>query len=892
LLVVAAFAVVAPAAASEPSLLLVTLDTTRADHLAPYGAAFAETPTLTELARRGVVFERAYATTPVTLPSHASILTGLDPPRHGVRDNGIHHLPDDVPTLASLLRGAGYRTAAFVSAAVLERRYGLDSGFEVYDDDLSSGPAKALLMVAERRAAATVDAALAWIDDLPDDERFFLWVHLFDPHAAYEPPPPFDRRFAERPYDGEIAYADAELGRLLAQPRIADRAATVVTVLGDHGEGLGEHGEETHGMLAYDSTLRVPFLLRAPGNVAGLRVAAPVSQVDVLPTLLELLGLEQLVAPLDLDGTSFAAAALGRAATHAPGRALYAETLVPLYAYGWAPLRTVRRLGFKLVDAPAAELYHLDRDPREMRNLYADEPERGAELQRLLDSLHRDAPAPAPLPLDAESAAKLRSLGYLAGSSRPDGSHPAGSRPDPKAMMEVHRAMTRAKRLLLERRLDDAVAELGQVLQEDPSNLDAIQSLAVAHGELGDTDEAVRAVKRGLELVPDDVEMLVTLASLERGRGRPDIALVAADRALTLDARSLEARLERATVLGELGRPDQSATEIGRALELSPEDPRANVAWARAVEVPAGEHESAQRRLEDAVRREPFLADGWLVLGRVVESRGGGEQAETVYRRGLSAQPLYRPLLVALGELLAGRSDAEGIVLLERAAGLPGAGREEVLVALADALRSQGREDDARGWYEQVVATAAAATPARGQALFFLGRLDEAAEVFRSVLEADPQVAEAEEGLAGVALARRDWPPAERRARRAVELEPGLASAWNTLAVAVEEQGRLDEAHAAYERALDLAPGFWEARFNRGLLLRRLGRFPQAAADFAAVLARLPGHAKSHYELGVLYGGPLARPELARSHLEEALTAEPDHPRTATIQELLARLPP
>ena len=249
------------------SVLLVTMDTTRPDHLEPYGGPQGATPNLVKLAETGVVFDHAYSVAPITLVAHSSIHTGLYPPQHGVRNNGIHSLRPEVETLAERLHEAGLRTAAFVSAAVLEKRYGLDQGFEVYDDDLSTGRERHPRMVPDRPAEATVKAASAWLDGLKDDERFFLWVHFYDPHAPYSPPPPYRDEYRDDLYQGEIAYLDSWIGKLLGQPQL--RQGNVVTVIvGDHGESLGEHGEQTHALLAYDSTLHVPLLMRWRGGPA------------------------------------------------------------------------------------------------------------------------------------------------------------------------------------------------------------------------------------------------------------------------------------------------------------------------------------------------------------------------------------------------------------------------------------------------------------------------------------------------------------------------------------------------------------------------------------------------------------------------------------------------
>ncbi len=820
--------------AGAVSLLLITLDTTRADHLEPYGAREVETPALQALARRGVVFERAYATTPVTLPSHASIFTGLDPPAHGVRNNGIHYLGDEATTLTEILHDRGYRTGAFVSAAVLERRYGLGQGFEVYDDDLTAGRPKAPRLVAERPAGVTVTAASGWLDTLGPEEPFFLWVHLFDPHAVYAPPAPYDERYQDRPYDGEIAYMDAEIGRLLGHPRLEDREPVLVMVIADHGESLGEHGEASHAMLAYDATLRIPWIIRPPaGSPAAarspLRLDHDVSQVDLLPTALDLLGVESPVAGSRLDGASQASAILGRDVESAADRALYAETFVPFYTYGWAKLRSLRRDGWKLIDGPTPELFHLPKDPGELDDRYQSEPRRAAQLGQALQRLAAadlEREERAALSVDAETLAKLRSLGYLASAGeRPGGgSKPNSERPDPKAMIEVHQQIERAGDALYRHDFELAVRRLRGVLKSDPDNLTALSDLAKALGETGRLESAVRTARRVLELDPESAAAHLALGLLLGKAGDDQAALDAVDASLALDPRSLDTRIERVRALYRLDRRDEAVELLDFLLEENPAHARINVGYAELVELPAGRLTEAEARLRTAIAREPYLGQGWLVLGRVAAEHQPAAAVE-VYRQGLSYQPRDGLLHLRLGQLLLQSGDE----------------------AAEDHLRTA----------EELLA-------------------EPPAELYSA--------------LAAIDLRRGEWSRAQAWARRAVDRDPGSAEGWNQLAVALEEQGQVDSALDAYGRALESRPAYWQARFNLGLLLRRQGRFPEAATAFEGVLQQQSGHAKSHYELGVLYGGPLADRERSLVHLRACLEAEPDHPRAATVRRLLAEL--
>jgi arylsulfatase A-like enzyme/Flp pilus assembly protein TadD len=876
-----------PTERTARSLLLVTLDTMRADRLEPYGARDVATPVLGGLARDGIVIEQALATTPVTLPSHASILTGLYPGQHGVHHNTIHYLPEEVTTLAEILQRQGLRTAAFVSAAPLERLYGLAQGFEVYDDDLSSGKPRSLRMVAERTAGATVDRALAWLDDLEGNERFFLWIHLFDPHAGYEPPPPFDERYSTRPYDGEIAYVDAELGRLLDHDRLAGARDLAVAVLGDHGESLGEHGEETHGLLAYEATLRIPWILRLPGGPRGRRLAGPASQVDLLPTVLDLFGLP---FERELPGESILGWIDGE-----PGeaRSLYAESFVAFYTYGWAKLRVLRAGRWKYVDAPAPELYDLVTDPGEERNLAGREESRVRETQRTLVRLSTElGEREAVRTPDSAARERLRSLGYLSGGG--SGSERAGPRPDPKGLVDLHGRMQQAEDLLFRRHLEAAIAVLDDVLARDPQNLAALENLGLALADAGRIDEAAASLDEALHLDPESPSLWLARARVEEQAGRLDDALELVERSRALDSRFVDAMVAHADLLHALGRSEQAAGVLEEAIELSPDHPTLHVRYAQLVEMPRGDLDAAESRLRTWVAREPFIADGWIGLAQLLERRGQMGAAEDAYREGLRRQPRDPRLHTGLGALLAelGRAQ-EAEEALREAIRLSAPSTTAPRALLADLLRRTGGMDEAEALYRQVLAHDPDHHRARhGRALLLIanGNLDAGADALsRLVRDAPDDVAVLTDlSLAAVQQGRNAY--AEETARRAVELEPGRPEAWNSLGMSLEEQGRGEAALAAYERAVAELPSYWQARFNAGLLLRRLHRSREAAAAFAAVLEQVPAHAAAHFELGALYAGALADREQARRHYQAAIRAAPEHPRAAEARRLLRAL--
>ena len=358
-------------------VVLVTIDTLRADRVGCYGATAGHTPQLDALAAQGVRFAVAISPAPLTLPAHASLMTALDPPGHGVRHNSIHRLDATLPTLAERMRAAGHATAAFVGAVVLAERFGLGRGFDVYDDDMGERTS-GVVGYAERRANRVVDAALAWVREAP--ARFFLWVHFYDPHATYDPPPGFASAFASRPYAGEIAFVDAQLGRLIAG--IEERWSAeglLIVVTSDHGESLNEHGEATHSYTIYDATQRVPLVMRGPGLPAGRVIEAPVRLIDVAPTLLGLVGAQPLTEATGRDLRPLIAGA------ERAGRVAYIETLATQLDYRWSPLLGLRTARFKYIRAPRPELYDLEADPDETSNLAADEPDRVASFERALE---------------------------------------------------------------------------------------------------------------------------------------------------------------------------------------------------------------------------------------------------------------------------------------------------------------------------------------------------------------------------------------------------------------------------------------------------------------------------------------------------------------------------
>jgi arylsulfatase A-like enzyme/Flp pilus assembly protein TadD len=575
---------VAPAPEPARHVVLITIDTLRADAVGAYGASTARTPTLDGLARDGALFERAWAPAPITLPSHASLLSGRYPPGHGARHNGMP-VTASVPTLATALDAAGFDTAAFVSAYPLDRQFGLARGFDVYDDELprtAEGQP-----INERPGAETVDRALAWLR-ARGDARVFLWVHLFEPHAPYGTPgsgPSVHARYAD-----EVATADREAGRLLAA--LGDRAAsTLVVATADHGEAFGEHGESGHSIFVYDTTLRVPLVMRGPGVPPGTRVADDVTLVDVAATVMALAGID---APLPGDGMSLVPALAGAAV---PPRALYAESFAPLFDFGWAGLRAVREGAWKYIAAPRPELFDLGRDAGERSNLAEARPEEAARLDTLASGWSSAEPGAASPP--AEVAARLGSLGYLSAQGRPS---TVEARPDPKDRMGVatQMAMVTSGEVQGEAR----IAALESILAADPGNpqahlrlgfaelerqrcaaavphfqaaldarvpsADAGLGLAECLGQAGDLAGAERALLSAWSAEPGNPVVTANLGMLALERGRPADAITALREALAKEPRLLPARFALARALARTGDRAQALAEARTLLSMLP----------------------------------------------------------------------------------------------------------------------------------------------------------------------------------------------------------------------------------------------------------------------------------------------------------------------------------
>ncbi|MSR60130.1 MAG: tetratricopeptide repeat protein [Planctomycetaceae bacterium] len=492
------------ASPSRPNILFVTLDTTRADRLGCYGHAAAVTPHLDALAKRGVVFERAYAPAPMTSPSHTSMFTGLWPPEHGVFTNGQVALETGIPTVAELLQQRGYQTAAFVAAFVLEAKFGLNRGFQVYDDDLSTAADGGDILHRYRDGRVVVDSAVRWLKDRQSSAPpFFCWVHLYDPHDPYlAHPHEFGDTFDDRRYDGELAYADRQVGRLFAALDQAGLTqSTIIVVVGDHGESLGEHGEETHGYMLHESTLRVPLIMAGPRCPAGgHRHPTPVSLVDLFPTLL---GWGGAKVPAGTSGRSLQPALEGKSLEP---RTCYSQTEEPYFQAYWSPLRGLTTERWRYVRTTKPELYDLTADPRELINLADQLPDQVSELDGELTVFEQQFSrrTGAQVALSAAEQRAIESLGYTGGSSgsasAADGDQPL---PDIKDMIGYLNQLQQATELIHQEKFADAAVLLEPLAQDVPNFLRARLNLGLCLIQLGQFERAAPWGEAALQIDPN-----------------------------------------------------------------------------------------------------------------------------------------------------------------------------------------------------------------------------------------------------------------------------------------------------------------------------------------------------------------------------------------------------
>lgn len=621
-----------------PNVVVITIDTLRADHLGCYGYKQIRTPNIDALASEGVRFERAYTPVPVTLPAHTVIFTGTYPMLSGMHDFSGNKLNPSQPTLASILKQHGYTTAAVIGSAVLDSRFGLNQGFDFYYDHFDFNRLQeSNLEEMKRSGNAVADVALDWLAK-NHRNKFFLWMHLYDPHYPYRPPAPFGEEYKDRPYDGEIAFADAQIGRLIAFLKANGLYRnTLIVLAGDHGESLGEHGEKTHGFFIYNATLHVPVIVRLPGNSAASVVSEMVSLADLMPTVLQALKFE---VPSQVQGLNL----LPLMAPKKPGepRNLYAETFLPRLHFNWSELRSVETEKYQFIDAPKPELYDLSSDPGETHNLYPETKAVGDELRARLAALISQYTAGQELAqktgLDPALMERLKSLGYAGFSGGGNPTITDRSLPDPKDRIQVYELISDAiadsqhglyqsstekltEALKTEpdsvpvhyllgldyyrlREFPRAVVEFQRVLQLSPDYALAVFNLGLAYARTGDFDQAIQTLKHALDLDGTNFSAAYNLGAAYTQKKMVPEAVAAFRQTIAIAPQYAPGHRALGELLLYQGDVDESLAELRRAADLDPQDAGVHAALAKAL-LAKGLNVEADQEMRKAQQSKP-----------------------------------------------------------------------------------------------------------------------------------------------------------------------------------------------------------------------------------------------------------------------------------------------
>ncbi len=624
------------------NVLLITLDTTRADRIGCYGYGKATTPNMDRLSQEGVKFENAYCQVPLTLPSHCTILTGTYPLYHGVRNNGNYKLSEKVETLAEVLRAKGWRTSAFIASFSLDSRFGLDQGFEVYDDDMGEERIKTFL--SERRAEKVYEGFSKWYRS-KGEGKWFSWVHFYDPHLPYDPPEPWRSEIEDR-YDGEIAYMDEYVGKLVEEIK-GEEDRTLIVIVGDHGESLGEHGEIQHGFFLYEPVLKVPFIMVKKGDLPkGRSVKAKVRLIDIMPTILSLLNIPSKER---FDGIDLKPYIYKRKNNDL---ASYIETLYPEESMNWSRLMGIIKEDWKLIVAPEPELYHLSFDPEEKVNLYNSKIEKRKELHAILDDLLSNSlpQATEKYSLSSEDIEKFQSLGYISGGKRRNFSEPL---PDPKHRIEVIKIIENAQISEFENKATSIVELYKKLISLEPYCLFAYTSLAEGYMKLNDINSAINTIKKGIDLIPDSYYLWTTLGKINFKIGNLNEALYAFNKSLDLYPENFDSLYFSGWIFNQLGKKEDALSMFERALKIEPENKRLGQDYAVTL-AEVGKSDNALSILKELLNKYPEDTSIYRDLALVYFASKDYKMAILTAEKGLKIKEdieLYRTLAVIYEEI-------------------------------------------------------------------------------------------------------------------------------------------------------------------------------------------------------------------------------------------------
>ncbi len=641
LIVIPALAQIAPKPAAN--VVLITIDTLRADHLGCYGYKQIKTPNIDGLAADSARFERAFTVVPVTLPSHTAMMTGTYPMLSGMHDFSGNKLSPLQPTLASVLKKEGYLTGAVIGAAVLDSRFGLNQGFDFYYDHFDfSRLDEANLDEMERPGNLVADTTLDWLAK-NSQKKFFLWMHLYDPHAPYKPPEPYLTAYASQPYDGEIAFADEQVGRLIKF--LKDKGIyqnTVIVLAGDHGESLGEHGEKTHGFFIYNATMHVPLIIKLPDGVSARTIADPVSLVDLMPTVLGAVGLQ---IPTEVQGRNLLPqihANKDRDVSVDSARVLYGETFMPRLHFNWSELRGAENTKYHFIDAPRPELYDLAKDPGEVQNLFADKKAVAGEMRAKLVDMIRDYSAGKEMAektgLDPALMERLKSLGYAGFSGGTDPTISSRDLPDPKDRVAIYELISDAISDSQHRRYQESIDKLKTVVKTEPNSVPAHYLQGLDYYKLKMFPDAVEELQKTVQLSPDYALAFFNLGMAQAHSGQLDAAIVTLQRTLQLDATNFEAAYNLGVAFAQKRQLDQAALTFRQSVTINPEFARGHRALGETL-IYQGNIDEAIAELRRAVELAPQEPAMHESLAKALEAKGLAAEADEEKQRAQQLKP-------------------------------------------------------------------------------------------------------------------------------------------------------------------------------------------------------------------------------------------------------------
>jgi arylsulfatase A-like enzyme/Tfp pilus assembly protein PilF len=645
-----------PLDVSELNILFFTLDTTRADHLGCYGYDRAETPNIDRLAETGILFKNATCQVPLTLPSHSSIFTGTYPFYHGVRDNGGFYLEPDRTTLAEVLKVHGMATSAFVAAFVVDSRWGLDQGIDYYYDNFDFAKYKSIsLDSVQREGGEVIEAFFEWFEK-NYQKKFFSWIHLYDPHTPYEPPEPYKTRFSKWNwglYDGEIAYVDELIGKVLDKLIEKDvLEKTLIVIVGDHGESLGQHKESAHGFFIYNAATSVPLIIHFPSqNFRAKKINTRVETVDIMPTLLQILGLR---LPSEVQGESLLPLILDENLKQE--RFAYSESYYPRYHYGWSELKSLQNSRYKYIQAPRPELYDIVSDPNELTNIYRQEIRTGKQFEEKLNSLLEKMSAEGieekgPQKLDEEAMEKLMALGYVGGFTSQSKLSETGDLPDPKDKIHLFNKIKMAEGNFAQDKLDGALERITEVIEEDPLIKEARRVRARIFLKLNRIEEAIEECKKALEIDPEYEAAIFSLAHAYKRLKKYEEAIAGYERLMQLDPRDHKPAYNLGEIYMKMDDIDKAIFYLQKAIELEPERSSMAHNLLGSAYLEKKMLEQAEAEFNKALEMRLHIPDGHFNLALVYEERNELRQAIEEYKKEIELHPAAYPAHFNLAKL-------------------------------------------------------------------------------------------------------------------------------------------------------------------------------------------------------------------------------------------------